>query len=105
MSHHVLLEDDDELEQTFSDTNPFAPQNTNAGQEDWRSKFGAFARRAGETVKQHAAKAAATAQVKIAEAKGMALYIVDWVAMQLSKCPFAPYILYCEAIAREYRDF
>lgn len=67
---HVLLEDDDTVEHRFADTNPFAPQNTSPKQADWKAKLGAFARKAGETVKQHATTAAAVAQVKLSEAKG-----------------------------------
>lgn len=67
---HVMLEDDDTVDHKFSDTNPFAPQNEPPRQADWKTKLGAFARKAGETVKQHATTAAAVAQVKLSEAKG-----------------------------------
>lgn len=78
MTDHVLLEDDDVGSQGFSDTNPFAPQNQTQQQGDWRSKLGAFARKAGETVKQHATTAASVATVKLAEAKGMSFQSCGW---------------------------
>ena len=70
MTDHVLLEDDDGYGQGYSNTNPFAQPAPDAEQGDWKSKFGSFARRAGESMKSHAAKAAASAQQTFAEAKG-----------------------------------
>jgi len=70
MSDHVLLEDDDDGPRTFSDTNPFAPQNQQQQQGDWKARLGAFARRTQEVVKQHASTAATVATVKLSEAKG-----------------------------------
>lgn len=71
MTDHVLLEDDDSFGPGYSDTNPFAqPQQPQGEQGDWKSRFGSFARRAGETVKSHAAKAAAATQQTFADAKG-----------------------------------
>jgi hypothetical protein len=68
MTDHVLLDDDDGVDQQFSSTNPFA-QNAAPAQGDWKARLGAFARKAGDTVKQHATTAAAVAQVKLTEAK------------------------------------
>lgn len=73
MGDHVLLENEDDAPQDFSNTNPFAPRPASPEEGDWKAKLGAFARKAGDTVKQHAAKAAASAQVKLAEAKGMCI--------------------------------
>lgn len=80
MTDHVLLDDDDGVDQQFSSTNPFA-QNAAPAQGDWKARLGAFARKAGDTVKQHATTAAAVAQVKLTEAKGMSRFWTGYIAV------------------------
>ena len=83
MSDHVLLEDDDDFVQEYSDTNPFAPRAQAPEEGDWKSKLGSFARRAGETMKSHAAKAAASAQQTFADAKGTLLFFLVFIVLPL----------------------
>ena len=68
---HVQLDDEEEFNQQFSDTNPFAPQNQPPPQDDWKAKLGAFARRAGDSIQQQSKVAVAAVQVKLNEARGM----------------------------------
>lgn len=74
MSQHVLLEDDEDGDGLLANSNgngsqPQQPQQPQ--QDDWRSKLGAFARKAGDTIQTHSKTAMTAVQGKIAEARGM----------------------------------